>query len=201
MQSHRFLTERAKISFIISLLRGKALQCAETTWQQSGLVTQSLDSSVAHFHKVFARPLGDSSISDQLYHLHHGKMSFSEYALKFKNTLAGVSGMSALSLELFVKGCQCNSSCILLHRMIPSAFEIFTNLTIPVSHHMQGCQDNSQGQLQSLTSKLNLPTLQNQSQCKLNPLDSQWLTRGLCLYCGDSGCAITTCPIIPLVFW
>ncbi len=37
MQPHLYSTERSKVSFIISLLSGKALQWAEMIWAQSGL--------------------------------------------------------------------------------------------------------------------------------------------------------------------
>ncbi len=61
MQPHLYSTERSKVSFIISLLSGKALQWAETIWAQSSNITQSFDNFVAHFREVFGRPYGDPS--------------------------------------------------------------------------------------------------------------------------------------------
>lgn len=52
MQPHHFPTEKAKISFILSLLSGRALLWAETLWSQAGPVTQSFDSFTTHFWEV-----------------------------------------------------------------------------------------------------------------------------------------------------
>uniref|UniRef100_A0A673JVB1 DUF4939 domain-containing protein n=1 Tax=Sinocyclocheilus rhinocerous TaxID=307959 RepID=A0A673JVB1_9TELE len=49
MQPHLFVTERAKVSFIISLLSGRALQWAESPW------IHSLDGFVKHFREVFGQ--------------------------------------------------------------------------------------------------------------------------------------------------
>ncbi len=48
MQPHLYSMERLKVSFIISLLSGKALQWAETIWAQSSNITQSFDNFVSH---------------------------------------------------------------------------------------------------------------------------------------------------------
>lgn len=91
MQPHHFTTECAMIAYIISLLSGRALQWAETIRTQEGTVTQSLSSFIEHFHEVFLRPAGDSSIQEQLFHLRQNHMSVFEYSLKFR-TLAAASG-------------------------------------------------------------------------------------------------------------
>ncbi len=84
MQPHLFPTERAKIAFIISLLRGKALQWAETIWGQAGTVTQSLSGFTNHLRDVFGASAGGSTAGEQLYHLQQGNMPIHEYALKFR---------------------------------------------------------------------------------------------------------------------
>ncbi len=84
MQPHLYSTERSKVSFIISLLSGKALQWAETIWAQSSNIIQSFDNFVAHFREVSGRPYGDPSASDQLYHLRQRSLPIKEYALRFR---------------------------------------------------------------------------------------------------------------------
>ncbi len=97
MQPHRFPTERAKMSFILSLLTGRALQWAESLWKQNGTATQSLNAFTNHFREVFGRPVGDASVSEKLYHLKQGKTSVQDYALRFR-TLAASSGWNERSL-------------------------------------------------------------------------------------------------------
>ncbi len=90
-------TPQKKIVFFISLLSGKALQWAETIWAQAGNVTQSFANFIAHFSGVFGCPSGDSSVSDQLYHLQQCSLPIKVYALRFRN-LAAASGWNERSL-------------------------------------------------------------------------------------------------------
>uniref|UniRef100_A0A671QUG4 DUF4939 domain-containing protein n=1 Tax=Sinocyclocheilus anshuiensis TaxID=1608454 RepID=A0A671QUG4_9TELE len=55
MQPHLFVTERAKVSFIISLLSGRALQWAEALWNAQSPWIHSLDGFVKHFREVFGQ--------------------------------------------------------------------------------------------------------------------------------------------------
>ncbi len=96
-QPHLYTTERSKVSFLISLLSGKALQWAETIWAQAGNITQSFNNFVSHFREVFGWPHGDPTTSDQLYHLRQGSQPIKEYALRFR-TLAAASGWNECSL-------------------------------------------------------------------------------------------------------
>ncbi len=97
MQPYLYPTERSKIALLVSLLSGKALQWAETILAQAGNVTQSFNNFVTHFREVFGKPAGDSSASDQLYHLRQGSQTINEYALRFR-TLAAASGWNEQSL-------------------------------------------------------------------------------------------------------
>lgn len=79
MLAHLYASDRVKTTFIISLLMGRVLQWVETIWTQAGTVTQSLDNFINHFHEVFGKPVGDTSVGEQLYHLCQGKMSINDY--------------------------------------------------------------------------------------------------------------------------
>uniref|UniRef100_A0A672KWW5 DUF4939 domain-containing protein n=1 Tax=Sinocyclocheilus grahami TaxID=75366 RepID=A0A672KWW5_SINGR len=55
MQPHLFVTERVKVSFIISLLSGRALQWAEALWTAQSPGIHSLEDFVRHFREVFGQ--------------------------------------------------------------------------------------------------------------------------------------------------
>uniref|UniRef100_A0A672KX06 DUF4939 domain-containing protein n=1 Tax=Sinocyclocheilus grahami TaxID=75366 RepID=A0A672KX06_SINGR len=55
MQPHLFVTEWAKVSFIISLLSGRALQWAEALWTAQSPGIHSLEDFVRHFREVFGQ--------------------------------------------------------------------------------------------------------------------------------------------------
>uniref|UniRef100_A0A672QQG0 DUF4939 domain-containing protein n=1 Tax=Sinocyclocheilus grahami TaxID=75366 RepID=A0A672QQG0_SINGR len=49
LQPHQFVNDRAKITFIMSLLFGRALQWVESLWNLRSPLTRSLDAFVDHF--------------------------------------------------------------------------------------------------------------------------------------------------------
>ncbi|ROI96430.1 Retrotransposon Gag-like protein 6 [Anabarilius grahami] len=61
MQPHLYPNDTAKIAFLISQLRGKALKWADSIWSQHGAITQSYSSFTSHFREVFGKPISDSS--------------------------------------------------------------------------------------------------------------------------------------------
>ncbi|KAK3514221.1 hypothetical protein QTP70_009991 [Hemibagrus guttatus] len=82
MQPHLYPTERSKVAFIISQLRGRALLWAESLWSQNSPVTQSYAGFVDHFKEVFGKPSWDSSVGEELCRLQQGKLTVPEYALQ-----------------------------------------------------------------------------------------------------------------------
>ncbi|ROL41852.1 Retrotransposon-like protein 1 [Anabarilius grahami] len=118
MQPQQFPTEKAKISFIISLLKERVLQWAETIWHKNGPVTQSLDNFLVHLY--------------QLYHLKQGNSSINDFALRFR-TLAAASGW------LFTTYRQGLEPKLRLH-LDSMGLEKFVQLSIRVTQHMQGLQ-------------------------------------------------------------
>lgn len=73
LQPQRFPTERSRIAYIISLLSGHALPWAESVWNHSGQITESVDNFVAHFKEVFGIPEGDSMNQTKLFTLRQSR--------------------------------------------------------------------------------------------------------------------------------
>ncbi|KAK3522306.1 hypothetical protein QTP86_002373 [Hemibagrus guttatus] len=66
MQPHLYPTERSKVAFVITQLRGQALLWAESLWSQDSPMTQSYAGFVEHFKEVFGKPSWDSSVGEEL---------------------------------------------------------------------------------------------------------------------------------------
>lgn len=83
MLASQFSTEHSKIAYVISLLKGRALQWPHTIWDQGGSLTDSFDDFIWHFKVVFSHPASDSSISEQLLRIRQGRRAITHYALQF----------------------------------------------------------------------------------------------------------------------
>ncbi|KAK3573784.1 hypothetical protein QTP86_032945 [Hemibagrus guttatus] len=97
MQPHSYPDDRAKVTFIISHLDGKALHWAEPLWTHNNPIVSSLPRFIEHLKEVFGKPEWDSSLDERLCRLKQGSMSVSDYALQFR-TLAAASGWNKQAL-------------------------------------------------------------------------------------------------------
>uniref|UniRef100_A0A8C1MIW4 CCHC-type domain-containing protein n=1 Tax=Cyprinus carpio TaxID=7962 RepID=A0A8C1MIW4_CYPCA len=207
MQPHLYPTELSKVAFIISQLKGKALQWADSIWTQKNPVTQSYTSFVDHFREVFGKPTWDSSIGEKLYNLKQGKMSVNDYALQFR-TLAATSGWNEQALlTTYRQGLDPQVRLHLAAYEDTIGLERFIQLSIRFATRMKSCLEEHQGQPQHNIS-LCRPEPVNPPEPAHEPmlLDSNHLTRtewqrrltqNLCLYCGSPGHILSTCPIRP----
>uniref|UniRef100_A0A672R605 DUF4939 domain-containing protein n=1 Tax=Sinocyclocheilus grahami TaxID=75366 RepID=A0A672R605_SINGR len=65
MQQHLFVTKQAKVSFIISLLSGQALQWAEALWNAESPWIHLLDGFVKHFREVFGQSTTEVTVHEE----------------------------------------------------------------------------------------------------------------------------------------
>lgn len=97
MQPQKFSSKRAKVAFLISLLKGKALLWEKAIWNADSAIINSYDAFMNHFKEVFGQSTGTLFVSDQLLQLHQGSSSISDYTLQFR-MLAGTSWWNETAL-------------------------------------------------------------------------------------------------------
>ncbi|KAL0204377.1 hypothetical protein M9458_002395, partial [Cirrhinus mrigala] len=97
MQSQQFPSENAKVTFLISLLTGKALQWAKAIWNSDNPIINSYEQFTSHFSEDFSTATSTLTTSDQLFRLQQGTSSVNEYTLHFR-TLAAASGWNEVAL-------------------------------------------------------------------------------------------------------
>ncbi|KAK3569703.1 hypothetical protein QTP86_003321, partial [Hemibagrus guttatus] len=209
MQPHLYPTERSKVAFVITQLRGQALLWAESLWSQDSPVTQSYAGFVEHFKEVFGKPSWDSSVGEELCKLRQGKLMVTEYAIQFR-TLAAKSGWNEQALLAAYR--QGLSPQVRLHLAAHEdaiGLERLIQLSIRVATRLQSCVHRSQDQSRPYNRRDRpepvsppepapepAPEPMQLGMTRLNPAERQRrLTQSLCLYCGDPGHALPVCPI------
>ncbi|KAK3535061.1 hypothetical protein QTP70_002592 [Hemibagrus guttatus] len=207
MQPHLYPTERSKVAFIISQLRGQALLWTESLWSQNSPVTQSYAGFVDHFKEVFGKPSWDSSVGEELCRLQQGKLTVPEYALQFRN-LAAKSGWNEQALlAAYRQGLNPQVRLHLAAYEDTIGLEQLIQLSIRVTARMQSCATEPQDQSPHSTWR-DRPTPVSSPEPVLEPMHlgathltpaerQRRLTRNLCLYCGAPGHALPECPIRP----
>ncbi|KAK3516460.1 hypothetical protein QTP70_014791 [Hemibagrus guttatus] len=146
MQPHLYPTERSKVAFVITQLRGQALLWAESLWSQDSPVTQSYAGFIEHFKEVFGKPSWDSLVGEELCKLRQGKLMVTEYAIQFR-TLAAKSGWNEQGLLAAYR--QGLSPQVRLHLAAHEdaiGLERLIQLSIRVATRMQSCVHRSQDQ-------------------------------------------------------
>ncbi len=206
-QPHLYTTERSNVSFLISLLSGKALQWAETIWAQAGNITQSFDNFVSHFREDFGWPHSDLTASDQLYHLRQGSQPIKEYALRFR-TLAAASGWNERSLiTTYRQGLEPRLRLQMASYDDNLGLETMIQHSIRCSSRMQSCFDE-QTSWNHCTPSYRHPETPFPPEPESEPMQTEAmrlapavrqrrLSKGLCLYCGGGGHVISSCPTRP----
>ncbi|ROL48082.1 Retrotransposon-derived protein PEG10 [Anabarilius grahami] len=207
MQPHLYPNDSAKIAFLISQLRGKALKWADSIWSQHGAITQSYSSFTSHFREVFGKPISDSSAGEKLYNLKQGSMSIYDYALQFR-TLAAVSGWNEQALiTTYRQGLEPRVRLHLAAYEDNIGLEKFIQLSIRCATRMHACLQEHQGQsfstsLLCRSEPVSSPEPANEpmevENSRLTPTERhRRLTLNLCLYCGTPGHVISACPTRP----
>ncbi|XP_058619589.1 uncharacterized protein LOC131532156 [Onychostoma macrolepis] len=101
-QPHLYSTDDSKVSFLCSLLTGKALDWATAIWEGRRMTFPSYANFLRQFRDVFEHSAGGKEPGEHLLSLHQGKDTAAEYTLTFR-TLAAQTGWEEDPLKLLYR--------------------------------------------------------------------------------------------------
>ncbi|KAL0175498.1 hypothetical protein M9458_027828, partial [Cirrhinus mrigala] len=97
LHPHQFANDQAKVTFIISLLAGRALQWVDALWNSESPLICSLSGFMEHFKEDFSQATTEISAHDELLRLRQANLTTHDYTLRFR-TLAASSRWNETAL-------------------------------------------------------------------------------------------------------
>ncbi|KAK7886523.1 hypothetical protein WMY93_026144 [Mugilogobius chulae] len=221
-QPSTYNSDKSRVAFILSLLSGKAAQWATALYESNSLTCQSYSVFTNEMRRVFDHPIKGKEASKRLLALSQGSLSVAQYAVEFR-ILAAESGWDYVALQgAFLKGLAENIKDELAVRDETNSLEALITLATTLDNRLRerrrekaNRQPISRGHVsvQSSTSPIASTTFPVPSsssdiaqveepmqlgRARLAP--DERLRRqksGLCIYCGQAGHYISTCPLRP----
>lgn len=213
-----YANDRAKICYLIGCLRGHALNWASAIWEKQGEVCFSYPDFTAEMKQIFDHPVSGKEAAKRLFSLRQGTRSVAEFAIEFR-TLAAESGWNNEALHgAFLHALSDSLKDEMASRDVPSDLSDLIDLSIRVDNRLRERRRERAGKASTLRS-LNVPSSSPpavfpalppppQSTAEPEPmqlgrarLDAEERQRRLdtrsCLYCGQFGHFISTCPVRP----
>ncbi len=216
LQPSSYATDRAKLAFVVNLLRGKAGEWANSLWEAQSPLLASFETFATEMKKVFDHPFRNLTSAHRLLSLHQGNQSVAEFSIEFR-ILAAESGWDDLALKsAFLKGLSEEVQDQLATRDEPDSLESLINLAIRIDNRLRERRRARRG-LPSLHPRrpVNQPvpapgtavpdTVVPEAEepmhlgrtCLTPEQRSQRIADGLCIYCGQPGHYISQCPLRP----
>ncbi|KAI2645459.1 Retrotransposon-derived protein PEG10 [Labeo rohita] len=199
-QPHLYPTEEGKISFVCSLLTGRALDWATAVWRLDRPTFPSFAAFLQQFQGVFQPSSESGEAGEEIMALRQGKRTAADYALTFR-TLAAQSGWNDGPLKLhYRKGLNPELQIELACRDEDLSLDQYIDLSIRVDNVMRARRSSRP------VSAMQLPAAPHEAPAEPMQLGTTKLTleererrlRGnLCLYCGQPGHIRATCPTRP----
>lgn len=223
LQPNTYNTDKSRIAFIISLLTGRAAQWATAVVENNSPACRSYVEFTEEMKKIFDHPLKGKEAATRLLSLKQGSSSVAQYAIDFR-ILAAESGWDNTALQgVFMKGLNDRVKDELAARDETTSLEELISLATRLDNRLRERQREKSGR-QFLPRVLTSPQLSSSTSAPVNvapvhctspepsaeeepmQLGRARLTTaerqrrqrsGLCIYCGQAGHYINTCPQLP----
>ena len=212
-----FPTDRARVAFIITHLSGRAEAWATAEWARDSPICYSLSGFTDSLRKIFDSTAPSREAAQTLMALRQGRRRVADYAIEFR-TLAADSGWNSASLfDAFLHGLSASIKDVLIPLDLPSDLDSLIALAIRTDNRLvERERDRSRpaaippGQRGQTTPFLGVPPQRfgaaappsaveepmQLGRARLSPEERQRrLREGRCIYCGEPGHFLVSCPV------
>ena len=215
-----FSTSSAKVTFVISLLKGKALVWVSPYLERNDPILQDAEKFLASLQIVFDKPGRASAAEYSLLDIQQDTRSVAQYAIEFRTLAAETNWDSRALRAAFRKGLTDRIKDELVYKDLPEDLEKFIELCVrlDVRYH-ERCQERLRTRkfprpVYRLAPNFQAPPQPEpetsvEPQTPVEPMDVSRLhltesekqrrrSLGLCLYCGLKGHLVSVCPSRPV---
>lgn len=212
-----FLSDSAKVSYLIGKLRGRALTWAHAYLLNHPLQSCSYDEFMGQLKKTFVHPVSEASIARKLLNLRQGRRSIADYLIDFR-TAAAAAGWPDCALQaVYLQSLNETMKDQLAYRDEPATFEELASLTLRIDNRLRE-RERGRGSVRrplppfapvavvpvasgSFTNALSPPREESapepmqRGRSRLSPEERERrICAHACFYCGESDHLVATCP-------
>lgn len=197
-QTQSYSTDESRVSFICSLLTGRALEWATALWYGGQLSFPSYDEFLTQFREVFEHSAGGKDPGELLLTLLQGNSTSAHYTLSFR-TLAAQAGWEEEPLKLlYRKGLNSDLQGELACRDDGKSLNQIMELAIRLNNLIH----SRRTPLRSSFFECASPSMESEPMqigyTRFSTVEREWRRRNnLCIYCGEAGHLRATCPVNP----
>lgn len=217
LQPSSYPSDKAKIAFIVNLLRGRAAKWATALWSSSSSVLSSFEVFSSELKKVFDHPVRGREATRRLLTLTQGSQSVANYSIEFRILARECGWDESALMGIYQKGLSESLKDELAVRDEPASLEELISLSIRLDNRLRERARERVGKPQRLVPLVDTPPTSpvaaatasglppsspgeteepmQLGRAHLDPQERQRrMAKRLCIYCGEAGHFIASCP-------
>lgn len=211
MQPIRFPTDQAKVAFIVSLLKGAALDWASYYLEQGHPMLDSLDIFLVEFERIFGDPDRKTSAAQRLRKMEQGDRTTAEYAAEFQLLSRDVNWNDEALANCFFEGLSDDVKDVFAQMDQPETTVELVHRAIRIDNRLRERAASKSNNRRATPAKAfpstNYATVDPNTgptpmiiDAVRKPLTSEEREArrrlGQCFYCGDASHSIRDCPLM-----
>uniref|UniRef100_A0A3P9HNI4 Retrotransposon gag domain-containing protein n=1 Tax=Oryzias latipes TaxID=8090 RepID=A0A3P9HNI4_ORYLA len=211
LHSSSFSCEKAKVAYVISLLKGRAAQWATAEWSRGSEICSSYQSFSAELSRVFDPVKPRQDAAHQLSRLRQGKDSVNDYAIRFRTLAADSQWNNYALFDMFYQGLSEQVKDELAARELPQGVNNLIALASRIDRRIQERREERARRPVSHSFFQSRPSPSRTSPLVRHAVEEEpmqlgrtslsreererRLNEGLCFYCGSPDHQIHGCPV------